>query len=1259
MKDQAEQHPSAETLRAFGLGKLEDDLAETVMEHLRTCGDCREEVAGQADDSFLERFRRAQQEASTPPPAQMFSELPRGLATTAALPQAAPLLDLPLELADNPQYEVLGTLGQGGMGVVYLARHKLSGRQEVLKVMNKEVLSRPGAKDRFLREIQTAAQLDHPNVVKMYTALELGPLLVLVMQYVPGTDLGSAVKKNGPILVTNACYYIQQAALGLQHAFEKGMVHRDIKPQNLILSQDTKKQVVHILDFGLAKATSEKDAALPAGEELSAGADAGLTGDGKMLGTPHYVAPEQIRDATKADIRSDIYSLGCTLYFLLTGKTPFKAKTLHGILSAQQLAEPKPLNLMRPDVPEELAAVARKMMAKDPAKRYQMPIEVVQALAPFIKSVLKEADVKKPAPQTAAAPPEASRSLSFGPGSVPSFEGIPETRGRETADIGKQTMIPPPLRRPIAEKESFVEPPALTQETFAEASKETTLPARSLFAEADSTKKWRIMGALCVLLVGTGVFGLWLVTVLSKHQQVLPARIEEPPKFVPPNPATTDKGREDIPPSKSKSDDQDPASGGAEGSGRSDNRAVGSIDTGAVQNKLMDGLRRGQGQGGGKGQGGVDTGEGPDPGTGKGNLSVRQKRLLRWTMKFNTKTGQDYRQQLLALGAILAIPQPEGGYMVIRDLRTTPATGRIEDINKLNRIFWIDDKPESVAPLAQALGIRPIPPHIVAFFPVELEQELLRRELAYRNGSEDDILETKFEVRRDNLYGNPYGGAVLEYVPEVIEQKVKTSADAESSKDRSVTPLVPQAQTDAAAKAKAGPGSGSAAEDKGFVPLFNGNNLDGWKMDPRAASWRVDTVWSRSSSGTGSTWSANGVLIGSRSGDGLLWTDRNDYADFQLRVQARIDHGGYALVILRDEERKHRGLEVVINSTNRNPYKTGSLLYGSGQALRAADKSPPPPGEWFRLDVTVRGTHVIIKVDDNPTVDYNQPDLSHYSRGGITLFAAIKEVEFRKIEIKELPPPKGENAPATGTDKGARPEDTSKDKGLTRSEAPAQTEPAAVGSETPPARKEPPREEEELPNTSKPKKVLHIDQLEPAGRSSVTAPVTQPAQPTALQAKANAAENAEVRELYRALAYPHDVIFWGRGQMWRVAPLKKAVGEEPEHLQRYDSDWNLYRSTIGISGKEITAVKYYEQIALERVDEFLKEPDRLQESKSKLTPLARLRAADDALAAVLDFSKAFQRKGRTSEDLGKALDKRLRDVRAEELIWGPKAPSGR
>ncbi len=348
-------------------------------------------------------------------------------------PSRTTVYNLPPELAEHSQYEVLRELGSGGMGVVYLAKNKLMDRLEVLKVVNKALLDRPGSVERFLREIRSAAKLNHPNVVAAYSALQLGELLVFAMEYVDGEDLAALVKARGPLPVTHACHYVQQAAIGLQHAFEKGMVHRDIKPQNLILAREDKKHIVKVLDFGLAKATREK------------ADDTGLTGEGQMLGTPDYIAPEQTVDAAGADNRADIYSLGCTLYFLLTGAPPFRGKSLGAVILAHQSTEAPPLNLVRPEVPEELAAVVRKMMAKVPAQRYQTPAEVVQALAVAGKSAVKGAPPKSspyvPAPAARERTDEEKRLLRAEMIALSPEAAQAAMRGPEAAPVAARDML--------------------------------------------------------------------------------------------------------------------------------------------------------------------------------------------------------------------------------------------------------------------------------------------------------------------------------------------------------------------------------------------------------------------------------------------------------------------------------------------------------------------------------------------------------------------------------------------------------------------------------------------------------------------------------------------------------------------------------------------------------------------------------------------------------------------------------------------------
>jgi serine/threonine protein kinase len=420
-------HPTAETLEAFGLGQLDSFSATPVRQHLESCPACRQHVE-KASNSALRRAQYAPDYNSTPSPTRPLSQLSQILKGQAgAIPVAS---TLPPELLAHPQYDIIRLIGRGGMGVVYQAKNKLMDRMEVLKVINKTLMDRPGSLERFLREIRSASKLNHVNVVKAYSALQLGDLLVFAMEYVEGEDLAKYVQAHGPLPVVHACYYAKQVAAGLQHAHEKGMVHRDIKPQNLILTKDGKKHIVKILDFGLAKVSREK------------GMERELTGQGWMLGTPDYMAPEQIMDAATADIRADIYSLGCTLYFLLTGAPCFQAKSLLELLQAHQSLEPRPLHHVRPGVTVELNTVVGKMMAKDPAQRYQTPAEVVEALKEFLKQGTKETEpgsgpvlaLAEGTVQTSRTPPAPSAPTA----------ALPAAQPRVDERIAPATRVPGP-----------------------------------------------------------------------------------------------------------------------------------------------------------------------------------------------------------------------------------------------------------------------------------------------------------------------------------------------------------------------------------------------------------------------------------------------------------------------------------------------------------------------------------------------------------------------------------------------------------------------------------------------------------------------------------------------------------------------------------------------------------------------------------------------------------------------------------------------
>lgn len=286
-------------------------------------------------------------------------------------------------MAHHPRYELEGKIATGGMGVIYRAKHRLMGRTVALKVLHPKWLEEPITVERFRREVTAAAQIHHPNIVTAFDADHVEGIHFLVMEYVEGESLAERINREGPLSCSVACDYIRQAALGLQAAHQRQMVHRDIKPHNLMLTRDG---VVKILDFGIARLLAEKEAVtVPASSAPSymTNSHVELTMDNGLLGTVDYVAPEQIIDARKADIRADIYGLGCTLYHLLAGKTLFADRPARDKIRAHKESEPVPISKLVPGVPSGLEAVIMKMLAKDLASRYQTPAEVARALQPF------------------------------------------------------------------------------------------------------------------------------------------------------------------------------------------------------------------------------------------------------------------------------------------------------------------------------------------------------------------------------------------------------------------------------------------------------------------------------------------------------------------------------------------------------------------------------------------------------------------------------------------------------------------------------------------------------------------------------------------------------------------------------------------------------------------------------------------------------------------------------------------------------------
>jgi tRNA A-37 threonylcarbamoyl transferase component Bud32 len=282
-------------------------------------------------------------------------------------------------------YVILDKLGAGGMGMVFKARHRRMDRVVALKVLPPAVSQSEYAVRRFRREAEAAAKLHHPNIVAAHDADQAGGIHFLVMEYVEGSDLSRLVKTRGPLPVGQAISCILQAARGLAHAHEAGIVHRDIKPGNLLL--DTKGHV-KVLDMGLARIDAADNA--PADDS----ATDELTKSGSILGTTDYMSPEQALNTKRADQRADIYSLGATLYYLLVGRPMYQGDTaMEKLLAHREQAIPKP-SAVRKDLPASLEAIYSRMVEKSPTDRYQSMAEVIGDLEKCLGGSIPEVVIR-------------------------------------------------------------------------------------------------------------------------------------------------------------------------------------------------------------------------------------------------------------------------------------------------------------------------------------------------------------------------------------------------------------------------------------------------------------------------------------------------------------------------------------------------------------------------------------------------------------------------------------------------------------------------------------------------------------------------------------------------------------------------------------------------------------------------------------------------------------------------------------------------
>jgi len=264
------------------------------------------------------------------------------------------------------KYQIVAHIATGGMGSVYQAVDSDTGREVALKVLSPDLASRPIMRERFRREAVHGVKLCHDNIVGIYEFGEFQGTFFLVMEFVHGSNLGDYIDRRGPLASESAKQLLIQIANALHHVHMNGLIHRDIKPTNILLTRKDGQIVAKLADLGLIRESRDEDFR--------------LTREGQTVGTVDYLAPEQARDSGSADIRSDIYSLGCTLFHMLTGKPPFPEGSLTERVFKHVEVEPPDVRNFSPQVPASMAALCRRMLAKKPADRFQTPAELLETL---------------------------------------------------------------------------------------------------------------------------------------------------------------------------------------------------------------------------------------------------------------------------------------------------------------------------------------------------------------------------------------------------------------------------------------------------------------------------------------------------------------------------------------------------------------------------------------------------------------------------------------------------------------------------------------------------------------------------------------------------------------------------------------------------------------------------------------------------------------------------------------------------------------
>jgi hypothetical protein len=853
--------------------------------------------------------------------------------TQASRPSAAAGDPFPTLPAEFGRYRVLKLLGRGGMGAVYLAEDSQLGRRVALKLPSFGAGASDERVERFLREARSAAALHHPNICTLYDAGREGDRPYLTMAYLEGRSLAEALDPDRPLSQREAAALARKVAEALGHAHERGVVHRDLKPANVMLTAAGEPVV---MDFGLAKRLAETDAR-----------EAKLTRVGAVMGTPDYMAPEQVRGETdRIGPHTDVYALGVLLFELLTGRPSYEGHV--GAVMGQILAAPVPsVRELRPDVDERLEAICRRAMAKEPGARFPSMAAFAEALGQYLASARKA----KPAANKG---PEPFRDLTE----------------------------PTPRRRPRA--------------------RTAGRPAR-----------WPLLigagaAGLVLLLAALGVV---LLTVRTKYGDVV-VELSDPAAQVevkvdgekidlvgPVRPVSLTVGEHGL------------TVTGADFETVTKAFTIRQGEKQVVKVTLRPKLVAGGGLSAGTPPGTTETRTPPPQ-----PVPLTQKTDDGWVSLFNGKdlTGWEGLKENWSVkeGAIVGSTAPaglKGGFNTFLCSQKKYKDFELSFQVKLTGTGWSGNSGVQIRSEVDD------PVHLAV------------------KGPQCDM----GDIYWGSLYGERFGGMMKQAPREVVEKVLKkddfndysikvvgkhvtiklngqTTVDDDFDKLPAEGVIALQLHqgnamevifkdfkfkdlSPAPTKAETLPGLGAAAEDKGFVPLFNGKDLKGWKTHPsQPGNWRVE----------------KGILIGSSDGVSHLYTERGDYMDFQLRLEARVNDGGNSGVYFRGPfgpnlpTASNKPTWIAAYNAKIHAPRFGGLLIEPNSELHRTRETVLKPGEWLTFEIRAEGNHLVIQVNGQTTADYTD-EKRCFDRGHVALqqHGPKTVCEFRKIEIKELPNP--------------------------------------------------------------------------------------------------------------------------------------------------------------------------------------------------------------------------------------------------------------